>query len=499
MLKLIYKFEHDTLDDNIPLEKYFKEFIKNGGETGFTQLNTVDDFKRDIDRFASEMTQGQVKKVTTKIWNGIWDSVEFMNRCAEDATRFSVYMTSRQMGRSIEKSISDAKEVTVNFNRKGSGTYGARAMNFAYIFFNAAVQSLANAGKILYEHPVKATAALMTFSAAGFVAPLLAQAIIAAFGGDDDSYWDLPEWVRRNNFVFYIPWSKNKFLIIPISQELRPFYALGEIAMSVLMGKEEALDGLKSAAGSFMDLLPVDFMGNGGNLAVSLTPTVAQPFAQLVANTDYFGKPIYRRNEWNEKDPGWTKAYNATKSMLVDATKWLNEVSGGDNVVKGWIDVNPAVVEHLYESYLGGVGKTLNKTVKTLSMIWDPDSPVVRNVPIVSTFIQDADDERTAGSQLNREYNELMREFDKTDHKVKGYKKQIRLGAMEYADKLNEFMDTPEFQRYSSLYGYVSAIRKIKSAIKYSPDEDVETLKQSLNDLKSQMVEEMENMQDGNR
>lgn len=499
MLKLIYKFEHDTLDDNIPLEKYFKEFIKNGGETGFTQLNTVDDFKRDIDRFASEMTQGQVKKVTTKIWNGIWDSVEFMNRCAEDATRFSVYMTSRQMGRSIEKSISDAKEVTVNFNRKGSGTYGARAMNFAYIFFNAAVQSLANAGKILYEHPVKATAALMTFSAAGFVAPLLAQAIIAAFGGDDDSYWDLPEWVRRNNFVFYIPWSKNKFLIIPISQELRPFYALGEIAMSVLMGKEEALDGLKSAAGSFMDLLPVDFMGNGGNLAVSLTPTVAQPFAQLVANTDYFGKPIYRRNDWNEKDPGWTKAYKGTNSMLVDATKWLNEVSGGDNVVKGWIDVNPAVVEHLYESYLGGVGKTLNKTVKTLSMIWDPDSCVVRNVPIVSTFIQDADDERTAGSQLNREYNELMREFDKTDHKVKGYKKQIRLGAMEYADKLNEFMDTPEFQRYSSLYGYVSAIRKIKSAIKYSPDEDVETLKQSLNDLKSQMVEEMENMQDGNR
>ena len=499
MLKLIYKFEHDTLDDNIPLEKYFKEFIKNGGETGFTQLNTVDDFKRDIDRFASEMTQGQVKKVTTKIWNGIWDSVEFMNRCAEDATRFSVYMTSRQMGRSIEKSISDAKEVTVNFNRKGSGTYGARAMNFAYIFFNAAVQSLANAGKILYEHPVKATAALMTFSAAGFVAPLLAQAIIAAFGGDDDSYWDLPEWVRRNNFVFYIPWSKNKFLIIPISQELRPFYALGEIAMSVLMGKEEALEGLKSVGGSFMDLLPVDFMGNGGNLAVSLTPTVAQPFAQLIANTDYFGKPIYRRNDWNEKDPGWTKAYKGTNSMLVDATKWLNEVSGGDNVVKGWIDVNPAVVEHLYESYLGGVGKTLNKTVKTLSMIWDPDSRVVRNVPIVSTFIQDADDERTAGSQLNREYNELMREFDKTDHKVKGYKKQIRLGAMEYADKLNEFMDTPEFQRYSSLYGYVSAIRKIKSAIKYSPDEDVETLKQSLNDLKSQMVEEMENMQDGNR
>lgn len=279
LIGLVHRFETGRLDDSKDIDRYFGEFIRNGGETGFTQLNTVDDFKRDLNRFAKEMTQGQVMKVSSKVWNGIWDGVEFMNRCAEDATRFSVYMTSRQMGRSVERSISDAKEITVNFNRKGSGGFGARVMNFAYIFFNAAIQALANAGKIFYEHPVKSAVALSTFSAAGFLAPLLAQAIISAFGGDDDAYWDLPEWVRRNNFVFYVPWSDNKFLIIPISQELRPFYALGEVAMSVLMGKEDVLEGLRSVGGSFMDLLPVDFMGNGNNLAVSLTPTVAQPFA----------------------------------------------------------------------------------------------------------------------------------------------------------------------------------------------------------------------------
>ena len=498
LIGLIHRFETDRLDNSKDLDRYFGEFIRNGGETGFTQLNTVDDFKRDIDRFAREMKQGQVMKVSTKVWNGIWDGIEYMNRCAEDATRFSVYMTSRQMGRSVERSISDAKEITVNFNRKGSGGFGARLMNFAYIFFNAAVQSLANAGKIMYEHPTKALAALGAFSAAGFMAPLLAQAIISAFGGDDDAYWDLPEWVRRNNFVFYIPWSDNKFLIIPISQELRPFYAMGEIAMSVLMGKEEVLDGLKSAAGSFMDLLPIDFMGNGGNLAISLTPTVAQPFAQLVANTDYFGSPIYRRNDYNKLDPAWTKAYKGTSPMLVNASKWLNEVTGGDDVKRGWIDPinNPAVIEHLFESYLGGTGKTINRAAKTFSMIWNPDMRDIRNVPIASTFIQESDDERVAGNQLNREYFKLMDEFRETSHTVSGYKKKARMGSMEYADKLNEFMETPDFERYSKARGYANTISKLRQALKRAQEsgEDVmveENLQQILHDLKRQMVEEL--------
>lgn len=498
LLGLVHRFETGRLDDSKDVDRYFGEFIRNGGETGFTQLNTVDDFKRDLNRFAKEMKQGQVMKVSSKVWNGIWDGVEFMNRCAEDVTRFSVYMTSRQMGRSVERSISDAKEITVNFNRKGSGGFGARVMNFAYIFFNAAIQALANAGKIFYEHPVKSAVALSTFSAAGFLAPLLAQAIISAFGGDDDAYWDLPEWVRRNNFVFYVPWSDNKFLIIPISQELRPFYALGEVAMSVLMGKEDVLEGLRSVGGSFMDLLPVDFMGNGNNLAVSLTPTVAQPFAQLVANSDYFGKPIYRRNDYNRLDPAWTKAYKGTSSMLINASKWLNEVTGGDDVKRGWIDPvnNPAVIEHLFESYLGGVGKTINKTAKTISMIWNPEMRDVRNVPIVSTFVQESDDERVAGSQLNREYGKAMEEFRETEHTISGYKRKARMGSMEYADKLSDFMNTPEFKKYSKMKGYASSIAKLRAALKKTEElngdvMDAEYLQEMLRELKQQMLEEL--------
>lgn len=282
--RLLVKYKNGRLDRNNDLERYFDEFIRNGGETGFTQLNTVEDYKRNIKRFIKE-AEGK-SSITQKAWNGLWNSVEFLNRSAEDTTRFMVYMTSRQMGRDVAHSIYDAKEITVNFNKKGSGGLGASVMNFSYIFFNAAIQSVANFGKLMAKHPAKTTMALTIFSSAGFLVPMMNLAIQALLGGDDDDngYWDLPEWVRRNNLVLYVPWSENGYMTLPLPHEMRPFYSMGEIAYSVLAGKENIEDGLSKAATGFSSMLPIDLTGNGGNVAVSLTPTIGQPFAQIIAN-----------------------------------------------------------------------------------------------------------------------------------------------------------------------------------------------------------------------
>ena len=488
---LLRKFQNGTLDMSYDVERYFEEFIKNGGETGFTELNTVEDYKRDIERFLKEADRNGVTNLPKKAWRGLWGCIEFMNRCAEDTTRFMVYMTSRQMGRSVADSVYDAKEITVNFNKKGSGGFGASVMNFAYIFFNATVQGLANFGKMLYHHPGKTAAALSVFTAAGMLTPMLAVAMQAMFGDDDDdSYWDLPEWVRRNNLVFFVPWSDNGYLTIPLPHELRPFFGMGELAFSCLAGKEDAEDALGKAVQGFSGLLPLDYTGNAGNVAVNFTPTIAQPFAQLVVNKDYFGKPIYKKNDYNELDPEWTKAYKGTNAWLVNATKWLNDVTGGDNVKSGVIDLNPAQIEHLFESYLGGVGKTLNKGAKTFSMLWNEDMREWRNVPVVSSFYQEAE-ERTTGSQMNREYFDYKEEHDEIEHRISGYKKQIRMGAMEYAEILNNFMQTPEFKRYVELKGYVNAVSKMNSSLKYADKTQREEIEQRINEIKQQLVNEL--------
>ena len=500
LISLVHKFNNGTLDDSVEVEKYFAEFIKNGGETGFTQLNTVENFKRDMKRFVKEIDRGGIA-VPAKVWRGIWDGVEFMNRCAEDTTRFMVYMTSRQQGRTVQRSVYDAKEITVNFNKKGSGGYFDQSMNYLYIFFNATVQSLANVAKLAANNPGKTAAAFGTFGTLGFITPLLALATHAAFGGgdgdDDDSYWDLPEWVRRNNLVFFIPWTENGYITIPLPHELRPFYGIGEIALSCALGKEDVENGLKKGAEGFTSMLPLDYTANAGNTLVNLTPTIGQPVAQLIANVDYFGKPIYKRNDFNKLNPEWTKAYKGTNAWVVNGTKWLNEVTGGNNVKKGFIDLNPAVIEHLYESYLGGVGKTINRAAKTVSMIWDEDMRQWRNVPVASSFIQEAD-ERTNGSQLNREYYNYLDEHNEVEHELSGYKSQLRMGAMEYADIIGKFVETPEFQRYKKLHGYVEAVSKMNAALKYADDTRREELEDRMRELKQQLVKELHE-EEGNK
>lgn len=495
--RLLVKYKNGNLDKNSELERYFDEFIRNGGETGFTQLNTVEDYKRNIKRFVKEAESKS--SITKKAWNGLLDSVEFLNRSAEDTTRFMVYMTSRQMGRDVAHSIYDAKEITVNFNKKGSGGLGASVMNFSYIFFNAAIQSVANFGKLMAKHPAKTTMALTLFSSAGFLVPMMNLAIQALLGGDDDdnSYWDLPEWVRRNNLVLYVPWSENGYMTLPLPHEMRPFYSMGEIAYSVLAGKENVEDGLSKAATGFSSMLPIDLTGNGGNVAVSLTPTIGQPFAQIIANKDYFGKPIYRKHTWNEMDPEWTKAYKSTAPWLVDGTRWLNEITGGNNVNKGIIDLNPALIEHLFESYLGGVGKTLNKTQKTLEMLWNEDLQEWRNVPVISSFYQTAD-ERTTGSQVNREYYDAVDEMEDVQHSLSGYKSQVRMGNIEYAEKIDELINSEVFKRYALVKGYHKAIQKASDALKLIDPTQREEVEAMIMNLKVEMLGKLKGL-DGDK
>ena len=495
--RLLVKYKNGRLDRNNDLERYFDEFIRNGGETGFTQLNTVEDYKRNIKRFIKE-AEGK-SSITQKAWNGLWNSVEFLNRSAEDTTRFMVYMTSRQMGRDVAHSIYDAKEITVNFNKKGSGGLGASVMNFSYIFFNAAIQSVANFGKLMAKHPAKTTMALTIFSSAGFLVPMMNLAIQALLGGDDDDngYWDLPEWVRRNNLVLYVPWSENGYMTLPLPHEMRPFYSMGEIAYSVLAGKENIEDGLSKAATGFSSMLPIDLTGNGGNVAVSLTPTIGQPFAQIIANKDYFGKPIYRKHTWNEMDPEWTKAYKSTAPWLVDGTRWLNEITGGNNVDAGTININPALIEHLFESYFGGVGKTLNKTQKTLEMLWNEDLQEWRNVPVISSFYQTAD-ERTTGSQINREYSKAVDEMEDVQHSLSGYKNQVRVGNIEYAEKIDELINSEVFKRYALGKGYHNAIQKASKALKLIDPTQREEVETMIMNLKVEMLDKLKGL-DGDK
>lgn len=468
------------------IDKYFNEFIENGGETGYMTLTDVDKYKKKIKRDLEQLTgkEGTAKKALR--WSV--DRLEDFNRWAEDVSRFTTYMTSRQMGRSVVESINDAKEITVNFNKKGAGYktggfFGISAglMKNLYLFFNAGIQSLANFEKLAKKNPTKFGIMLSGFTAAGFIIPSMVNPILYAYSGyegDDDPYQDLPEWVRRNNLCLYC--GGGKFVTIPLPIELRAFYGLGDIVFqyTTTKGKIKPFEIIKDVTNQLTELLPLNPLGNNGDLISTLMPDALKPFWQINQNKDFTGKPIYKNTAFNELDPEFKRVYKGTSGWLVDSSQFLNEISGGSDFRKGWMDINPAQVEHLYEAYFGGMGKTLNQFAKT---IWyggkslktgEMDENLqLRNAPVVNRFINSVD-ERSAFAGINKEYFRLVDEFDLMEHEYNGLSQKASLINPKYLNEFIRFTNSTRFIQYKTFKELKDHIDKMYKVAKTIPNDE---------------------------
>ena len=505
MRGLMKRYQSGKLDMSNPLDKMFAEFIKNGGETGFAQLTSVDQYKSKIQRELN-MAKGGGVATGKKVGRAVMDTIEFYNRCAEDVSRFTVYMTSRQMGRSIQRSVSDAKEITVNFNKRGSGSkaggyigFAAQSMRSLYLFFNAAVQALVNFKRLGKQHPVAFTTALSIYTAAGFVMPIVNEFLSSMLGGDDDDYQNLPEWVRRNNLVFSLgKWNGNAmFLTIPLPVEMRAFYGLGETTNQLMNGNVRGKDAAWQITGQFAEMLPLNFVTDAAGPWNAFTPDAFKPIAQAyITNKDWTGKPIYRDNGFNAELPEWTKAYAGTSKWLVNSAEMLNEFTGGDKYKTGWVDINPARLEHLFSGYLGGFGDMIMGTGKTISMIWDEDYRNVRNTPILKAFLNQSD-ERTSYAQVKKDYASYKDEYEETVRRLNGYKKELKTPetALEYAERMNFLQKSSQMKRYEVMRVFEHELNKMYQLMKENQDPEMQkAIMVTINQMKANAVEALRNV-----
>lgn len=486
--------------NNTEADRYFQEFIENGGETGYMHLNDVEKYKKKVRKELSKIN-GEMGSAKMAMDFAI-DRLEDFNRWAEDISRFTTYMTSRQMGRSITESVNDAKEVTVNFNKKGAGYktggfFGITSGIFRnlYLFFNAPVQSLTNFKRLYDKQPVKFYSALGGFMSAGFLMPMINNVLYSIFGGgDDDPYNDLPEWVRRNNFCIYT--GNDTFLTIPLPIELRAFYGLGDYAYQLTTGKEKpsATNIAKGTVGQLADLLPLNPTGNEG--LKTFMPDIMSPiFEAYVWNQDFTGKPVAKISPFNERDPEWKRVYKGTSGWLVDTSKFLNDISNGSGpgseFRKGFIDFNPAKVEHLLESYFGGMAKTFNQAGKTIyyggkSLIEQQkdEDLVMRNVPIVNRFLNTVD-ERNAFSGINTEYFNLRDEMDQFKYELNGVKKSGN------KDEYKEMLNSDLYDKYQKYKPYQKKLKKLNDMAKESQGEDRKEIEDMIIETRRELLEEV--------
>lgn len=481
-------------------DKYFEEFIENGGETGYMHISDVDKYKKKV---RQELTKITGKRGTAKAaLDYAVNRLEDFNRWAEDVSRFSVYMTSRQMGRSITQSVNDAKEVTVNFNKKGSGYktggfFGLTAgfMRNLYLFFNASVQSLTNFKRLKDKNPVRFYSTLGGFMAAGSLIPVVNNLLYNLLGGDDDDpYNDLPEWVRRNNLCIYT--GDGRFVTIPLPIELRAFYGLGDYAYQLTTGKERPTPSgiAKGTISQIADLLPLNPTGNEG--FKTFMPDALSPiFQAYVWNRDFTDKPIAKLTPFNERDPEWKRVYKGTSGWLVDISKFLNDISNGGGAGKefrkGFMDFNPAKVEHLFESYFGGMAKTFNQAGKTIyygskSLMEGEkdDNLIMRNVPIANRFFNTVD-ERNSFSGINREYFSLRDEMEQFKYELNGVKKNYRNNPEEYKELIRSDM----FRKYMKYKPYQDRLDRLYQMAKEMEGEERKQIEDMIVETRRELLQ----------
>lgn len=442
-----------------PKEQMFYDFMMNGGETGFVSSLDVEDLKKKFKNDLKDLDRRKANLV--KVGNTIMDGIEFLNRAIEDSNRFAVYMTSIQYGRSIDEAVNDAKDVTLNFNRKGTGEYGWQMIRNLYLFINPAVQSLQTLGALTKHHPFKFTAVTAAWLASGVLVPIVNAALMSLFGGDDDKdkYWQFSKWDRRNNAIMWIPFT-NEYVKIPLAQEFRAFYGIGDMIASKMMGGELAEETWSQYAedllGQVVDMLPLDPTGYDGNIAVSLMPNAIRPVFELAFNVDFTGKPLFKETEYNKYDPNFTKAYVGTPDWLVRVSKMVNSI-GNDypDVQQNAIDAfgdprynlnNPAVVDHVLSSYLGGAytmgSQVLGVLTKSLN---DPKEIKMADIPLVSKFVSNPDDRPVTKKQGDEFWN-MKENHDRAANTLSKLKKQAKVDG-DYT-LLQQFYGSEEYKQY---------------------------------------------------
>ena len=511
MKVLLAKLRNGTLDLNDETEKMFHLFMMNGGETGYANIRDIEQRKNDIKR---ELKKSNGQMPIRKAWDLLGERLDEYNRAVENCARFAAFMTSRQLGRTIDRSVYDAKEISVNFNKKGSGakfwkTNGQTGIgNVAaftsglgrsfYVFWNAALQGSTNFGRQFKRHPKKAIA--------GAAAMFLLGALMASIGGGDgdddkddkDDYFNLPEYVRRSNVVFRLPGMDKSWISMPLPVEYRAMYGMGELMVSAMNGKEHYTAGelAHQMASQVSQMLPIDIMeGSGGFKA--FVPSAIKPIAEVIGNESWTGMPIYKDTPFNKDMPEWTKAYKSANKYLVGLSKALNEATGGDAYTSGKIDINPAQVEYLLNGIFGGVSSTIDRLTKMGETVIGDREYDPRSFLLLNRLVKNGD-ERTEYRAVNNEYFRIKEESEKLRTRLNHYENDTADGVFDYAEKIAWLNNSPEYRILETYEDYSGDIDDINEELKAAAsDEERKGLEAELNEKKKELVDAVNNIRNG--
>jgi hypothetical protein len=387
-------------DQGGAMGQHLKEYRAQGGKIGASYMSDLEEQGKTLARMFDDAKgaiayagEGRVDKAaiiaTRKAIGGMAHVVEVVNQAFENALRLALYAQLREEGHKPGIAAQAAKNVTVNFDRKGTATPYLGAL---YLFINPAIQGTANLTKTLAkgEHKYQAWALTGMMAAAGFAAAL--------HGMDDDKdRWLGDKWdLRTKNLRYHM----GKHTInVPLSQEYAPFYALG-VAMGEVSRGESSLRASVNVLSSFLDAY-YPFQGavqpGSDNYAMDLllahVPTVGKLGAQIAANRNSFGNKIVPETDNTKNRPDNLKMYRGTKNSGYDAAAQglakAGQALGADKYANDLSKVSPETLKLIYATYTGGLGRFIADSAGFGAAKLRGDEGLdTGDVPIVKDFVK---------------------------------------------------------------------------------------------------------------
>lgn len=500
---LYHRYEKGALDMSVQRERWFKEFIENGGETGYSQVWSIEDYQREIKK---QMKRHRADSQTMQAVAAVGAGVEFLNRGVENVCRFAAYCASRESGMNVLESVRDAKEASVNFNKKGSGALGNAGAKALFMFLNPSVQGFVQQLVLTKKYPKRMLPVLGAQIALGAIAVLLAQ-WVGDDDEDEDDYFNLNSHVRRSNFILRV--GDHEYLRWDLPPDLRPWYGLGEIGASALAGKMKYENVPLAVLTNFSQMLPLDpvndkaLVNDDENLMKGVFKNILRGTGvgswadAYLFDEDFMGRQITGATEWNKLDPEWKRAGRNTSGLMINLSKLANEATGGDDATSGWLNFNPSKLEHALKGTLGGWVDFPVSFCKGCEAFFSEDADEkldTRNYPIIGDTYIRTDNSRMRHTQVRSAYQWYKHEHDVFEHKLKTYNREVYEGGlMEYAEKVKNLYESAAYYRFLLVDGYMKEVNSVYSAMKQAEDEkERKDLEAYVDYLKAEMVKKLE-------
>jgi hypothetical protein len=416
-------------DGTLAWAQLFREFEAEGGMTGWMQhYETLEKKTKQIRRDMRVQGTAGLKQAKQLL-----DFIGDYNTVVENGVRLSAYKTARDMfiadGMSPEfarkHAARIAKELTVNFNRRGE--WGV-TLNALYLFYNASIQGSARMIRALIKSPkARWLSASMVVAAMGL--DILNRAIADDDEDGKNEYDRIPDHIKDRNLVFMDPWSeKGEFFKIPLPWGFNVFHIFGQemgSAASHAMGMKPQYSFGPSIGRVGMGILEAFNPINNGSVLQTVSPTVLDPYIQVAENKTWNGSPLYP-NRFREDDPNYAKYYSTAREFSKTLAKGLNDLTGGDLTYPGAINFSPEWIDLGIDTVMGSAGRVLADTGNTLQKIFEGKELEAKNVPLWRKVVGDQ-----SPSYMRSDFYDALAEVTDAEKNLKAYK-----GKPEYQEKV---------------------------------------------------------------